>query len=110
MHPTWGAYAYWLGLQIDSASTTSIWGRWVLGYNWTHGPDSGSLEGGIAPTFLILRLTQDAPWSSCLGMQIYVPIEQNGAWGPATIYGDQGCVPDPVPFTFVVDNFIGMFP
>jgi hypothetical protein len=110
VHPFWGPYAYVFALQIDSTDTSNVWGRWDLNYQFSHGDDAGSFVGGIAPTFLVLRLTQDPPWDTCLGMQLYVPIRADGTWGPATIYGDQECVPEPAPFTFVADTIIGMFP
>jgi len=103
-------YAYVFALQIDSTDTSNVWGRWDLNYQFSHGDDAGSFVGGIAPTFLVLRLTQDPPWDTCLGMQLYVPIRADGTWGPAIIYGDQECVPEPAPFTFVADTIIGMFP
>jgi hypothetical protein len=107
MDPFWGPHAYILALQIDSVSAGNMWGRWHLNWRPSSGNDEGTFVGGAAPTFVVLNLTSDPVWHSCTTMQLYVPVRSTGEWGPATIYGEQDCVPEPAPFTFVADT---MFP
>jgi hypothetical protein len=110
MHPIWGPHAYILALQIDSISAGNVWGRWDLNYRFSSGDDVGTFVGGATATFVVLHLTSDPVWHACTTMQLYVPVKGNGEWGPATIYGEQECLPQPAPFTFVADTIIGMFP
>ena len=110
MHPVWGPNSYIFGLQIDSVASGSLWGRWRLTYQFTSGDDEGSFVGSATGTSVQLDLTQDIPWNACLTMQLHVPVATDGAWGPATVNGEQGCLPEPAAFMFVADTLPYPFP
>jgi len=110
VHPFWGPGAYIFGLQIDSLNANNIWGHWRVSYRFTNADDAGSFVGSATATFVVLHLTTDNPWNACVGVRLYVPVLGNGAWGPATIYGEQECLPAPLPFMFVADTLPYPFP
>jgi hypothetical protein len=109
IHPFWGPGSYVFALQIDSVIAGNVWGRWDLNYGFSSSDDQGTFVGGATAAFVVLNLTSDPVWHSCTTMQLYVPVRTNGTWEPATIVGEQACLPDPAPFSFVADTVLGLF-
>lgn len=107
---SWGMGAYQIGLRIDSAGPSSVVGRWRINYHWSRGDDYGSFQGTSWTNHLVLDLVDEVPQGQCTGLRLYVPLQQDGTWGPSVVLGSQDCLTDPPVLDFVAGDFFGWFP
>jgi hypothetical protein len=50
---------------------------------------------------LVLSLADTSDWHPCTELRLVMSLDAAGAWGPAEVVSDDGCIPAGAPLTFV---------
>lgn len=105
----WGVGSYTLALVIDAFDGALVQGRWSVGYQRTNVGPEGTFEGVQGSGVLALVMTPVGV-ASCTELRLVIPVSATGAWGPAAVAADDGCLPLPDDLTFAPLAEPGYFP
>jgi hypothetical protein len=86
-------------LWIDEVGD-SIRGRWNINYQESRGDDYGHFSGVRSGDVVTLDLRHDAPWDTCTGYALEIPVGTGDTLGIGTS-SSEGCPHQPVPLRFV---------
>jgi hypothetical protein len=86
-------------LWIDEVGD-SIRGRWDINYTESRGDDYGHFSGVRSGGVVTLDLRHDAPWGTCTGYALEIPVGPGDTLGIGTS-SSEGCPHQPVPLRFV---------
>jgi len=100
LEPLWGPASFGLAMKIDSVVSGVVYGRWYVYYQrTTSGPD-GTFAGVEGDGLLVLSLADTSGWHPCTELRLVIQLGTAGAWGPAQVVSDDGCLPVASPLTF----------
>ena len=84
-----------IAMKMDSLRGDLVYGHWAVFYQVAAvGPDGGFV--GVQRDGLLAIVLQPAPdfLPGCTELRLLIPIGAGGAWGPADVLRDDGCLPD----------------
>ena len=100
LEPFWGPGSFGIPMKIDSVISGVVYGRWYVYYQRTSVGPEGTFAGVEEDGYLVLSLADTSGWHSCTGLRLVVRLGTAGAWGPAEVVNDDGCLPVASPLTF----------
>jgi hypothetical protein len=101
LEPFWGPGSFGLPMKIDSVVSGAVYGRWYVYYRRTSVGPEGTFAGVEGNGQLVLSLADTSDWHPCTELRLVMSLDAAGAWGPAEVVSDDGCIPAGAPLTFV---------